>query len=226
MGGHGLQTEPGGLVNNGRNLIVQRWMDQVFGPLRNSKYMEYAKDINQASTHLLEIISDILELSKIEVGEAAFTPEETSLTDIVEYCMSILKQQAEVKGINLQQSVLPDTSKIWADRNMLKQILFNIIGNSIKFTNDGGLVRVETDLETDGTISITVSDTGVGIPADSIATAVEPFGQVRDSAHVSHEGTGLGLPLAKQRVELHGGVLSIESEVGMGTSVKMTFPQP
>ena len=200
------------------------WANETFGPINNARYLEYAKDINNASTHLLAIISDILDLSKIEAGEIDLEPEEIDAQVEVQACLAMLETMASAKQIKLNSITSRGLPRVYADRRALKQILINILSNAIKFTPPGGEVRVYFEPMPKGHITIVVTDTGIGISDRDLAKVLEPFGQSRASALVSHEGTGLGLPLAKSLTELHGGSLNIQSEEGQGTTVKIQLP--
>jgi len=200
------------------------WANESFGPVGNAKYLEYAKDIHNASTHLLAIISDILDISKIEAGETGLDPEELDLSAVIQVCREMLEPMALSKQVNIKFSSSPGVADIYADRRALKQILINILSNAIKFTPQGGEVRISYDTSTATTLAIIVSDTGIGINKRDLEKVLEPFGQSRTGAHISHEGTGLGLPLARSLAELHGGALSIQSEEGEGTVVRIELP--
>lgn len=217
---HELRTPLNAIIG-----FSQVWMGEVFGPVHNAKYMEYARDINSASTHLLEIITDILDLARIEAGESRLEEEVLTFNAVIASCISMLRQRAKSQGIDLSYSPAQPVARLYADRRMMKQILINIVGNSLKFTPAGGSVNITVDVLPDKSSRLTVRDSGIGIPPDQIATALEPFGQVRDDTPLTaHEGTGLGLPLTRDMVETHGGTLDITSAVGQGTAVILTFP--
>lgn len=218
---HELRTPLNAIIG-----FSQIWMDECFGPIRNSKYMEYAKDINYASTHLLEIISDILDLSKIGAQEVELDLQEVELAEVVESCVSMLKDNSKSGGVELNYSISPNTPVLRADRRYLKQIIINIAGNAIKYTKPGGQVNIDFNLTEGKSTLLTISDTGVGIPQKYLGVVMEPFGQARVRSDIAHEGTGLGLPLAKQMVEQHGGWFEIDSEVDKGTIITMCFPPP
>jgi len=216
---HELRTPLNAIIG-----FSQIWMDEVFGPVRNTKYLEYAKDINHASTHLLEIIVDILDLAKIEAGGIRLNLEDFSLDDAITSCVSMLQRSLETGGVSVNFSITPKTLSLRADRRLIKQVLINIVGNALKFTPTGGQVDINVKQAGPASIAIEISDTGIGIPNEALVTVLEPFGQVHQGSYVSHEGTGLGLPLAKQMVELHGGDLKIESTHGAGTVVTIYLP--
>jgi PAS domain S-box-containing protein len=197
--------------------------NQHFGPLGNPRYVDYAEDIHGAGSHLLQVINQILDLAKVESGRMEIEPQTCSLALLVQESAKLVAAQAEAAGLRLETEVadLP----LWADRRLAKQALVNILGNAVKFTPDGGTVRVEAAVA-DGATVIVVSDTGIGMTAEEIATAMEPFGRIDGTAKRSGEGTGLGLPLVKAFLDLHDGRLAIESERGRGTVVRLSFPLP
>lgn len=216
---HELRTPLNAIIG-----FSQIWMDEVFGPLQNSKYKEYAKDINNSGTHLLEIIADILDLSKIVSGEMQLNLEDVNITAVLDYCVTSLGQRSEFNGISFTYHISPDFCLLHADRRMLEQILLNLSENALASTPHDGEVNIDVNTLPNGSTRFVISDTGFGIPAGAINTALEPFGQVRESATVAHSGIGLGLPLAKQKTELHGGSFTINSVEGEGTSVIIDFP--
>ncbi len=197
---------------------------QLFGPLGGDKYREYAEDINASGLHLLEVISDILDISKIEAGELAASDEEVDLPDLVESAIKMLREQAEKNGIMLSRVFPQDCPGLRADPRHIKQIVLNLVSNSLKFTPAGGKIRLEILVGDDQGLLLVVEDTGIGIEESNIEKALEPFGQVGDIYSRPFEGTGLGLPLAKSLAELHGGSLSLESQPGKGTMVTVRFP--
>jgi len=200
------------------------WARQTYGPVGNEKYLEYARDINRASTHLLSIISDILDLSKIEAGEADLTLAPILYAPVVDECLKMLGTLAEAGQVRLSAAPPIGPEIISADKRALKQILINILSNALKFTPKGGQVSVTYDTDIAGMISINITDTGIGIGARDIEKVLEPFGQVRVSTQISHQGTGLGLPLAKRLTELQAGSLSIASTERKGTVVTLRLP--
>ncbi len=197
---------------------------ETFGPIGNAKYSEYIHDIKDSGKHLLELINDILDLSKIEAGKLEMNEEGVDISSIVGSCMTLVKERAQRGGVALEQHVPTDLPLLRADDCKLKQILLNLLTNAIKFTPAGGRVTLEVTTVTDGWISISVADTGIGIAPNDIAKAMEAFSQIDGTLSRQHQGTGLGLPLTKQLVELHGGTLALESEVGVGTTVTVHLP--
>lgn len=197
--------------------------EAMFGPLEN-KYREYAKDINDSGGHLLGIISDILDLSKVEAGELDIEDEGVDVAGAAAVCNTMVSGRAKEAGVALTFDIATAFPTLYADPLRLKQILLNLIGNAIKFTPKGGQVTV-TGYSTDkGAVVLAVKDTGIGISRDDIPRVLEKFGQIRTGHTQAHEGAGLGLALAKSLMERHGGTLEIESEVGKGTTVTIMFP--
>ena len=200
-------------------------MDEVLGPVGNEKYRDYAKDINDSGQHLLEIINDILDLSKIETGQVALREEEIDVPEVVHGCLKLIGERAKSAGVDLIADFDTETYPVLlADRRMLKQILVNLLSNAVKFTPPGGRVTVSAHCDPAAGYTLTIADTGIGIAPDDIPKALARFAQVDARLDRRFEGTGLGLPLSKALVELHGGSLELESEVCVGTTVTIRFP--
>ena len=196
----------------------------LFGPLGNPQYREYAEDIRRSASHLLSIISDILDLSKIEAGRMELHEEMIDVAYVVNSCRTIVKEAAVSAGLTLRALLPGDLPPLYADKRSVRQILLNLLSNAIKFTPSGGSVAVEARLEPAGDLSLVVRDSGIGMSADDIEIVLQPFGQV-ESAHTrSHDGTGLGLPITKSLAEMHGGSMTVESEVGKGSVITVRFP--
>jgi PAS domain S-box-containing protein len=198
--------------------------DKLFGPLGDPRYAEYALDIRESGRHLLMLINDILDLSKIEAGQANLREEQVSLAEIVDVCVRLVGDRAQRGGLTLEIDEFDDFAPLWADRLKLKQILLNLLSNAIKFTPTGGTVGLTAWHTPDGGVAVRISDTGIGMRANDIPAALQPFRQVESTLSRKHEGTGLGLPLTKAIVEMHGGTLAITSVPGKGTSVVFTLP--
>ena len=196
----------------------------LFGPLGNPQYRGYAEDIRRSASHLLSIISDILDLSKIEAGRMELHEEMIDLAQVVNSCRTIVKESAVNEGLALSALLPKDLPPLYADKRSVRQILLNLLSNAIKFTPSGGRVMVEAKLESSGGLALVVRDTGIGMSGEDIEIVLQPFGQV-ESAHTrSHDGTGLGLPITKSLAEMHGGSMTVESEVGKGTVITVRFP--
>jgi PAS domain S-box-containing protein len=199
-------------------------MGRMLGPIGNTKYLEYAKDINASGQHLLALINDILDLSKIEAGKLELHEQVVDVTEVLGASMTLVKERAEEAELNLEMYVSNGLPAIVADQIKVKQAIINLLSNAVKFTGPGGTVSVHAYIETDGNLAIRVADTGAGIAAEDILRVMEPFGQTDNSLTRQHQGTGLGLPLSKALIELHEGTLVLESELGVGTTVTIRFP--
>ncbi|MCH8183887.1 MAG: PAS domain S-box protein [Proteobacteria bacterium] len=198
-------------------------MREMHGPLGSPKYLEYAQDIFDSGNHLLSVINDLLDLSKVESGHFELMDEDIDLLELVERSFLFVKSRAEKKGVRIENGVGPDLPLLRADPRVLKQIFANLLSNAVNFTERGGSVSVSASIDAKGRYCIEVADTGVGIPEDEFDMVLTPFEQAR-SAVRQKEGTGLGLPLAKSFVERHGGELELRSEVGKGTTIAISFP--
>ncbi len=196
---------------------------EIFGPLGDAKYQEYAKDIYASGTHLLSLISDILDISKIEAGELDFMEASVDVGEIIVTSTRMVTDRAERGGITLDLEIPQSLPRLRGDELRLKQILINLLSNAIKFTPKGGQVTIEAIVDGSNAMVWKVVDTGIGISADDLPRVLKPFEQVRDDFAVAHEGTGLGLYLTNGLTELHNGTLDIESEVGKGTTVTVKF---
>ncbi|MBI1260658.1 MAG: PAS domain-containing protein [Rhizobiales bacterium] len=199
---------------------------QMFGDLGHSRYLEYAQLINESGGLLLDLISDILDMSKIEAGKFDLYLEHFSIDEAVESCLRLVRGRAEENGLTLTKTVSPDYCDfmLHADQRSIKQILLNLLSNALKFTPRGG--RVELSLaRAKGMLTIKVCDTGKGIPADQISRLGRPFEQIMGDSSLAKQGTGLGLALVRSLSELHGGSFTLESELGVGTCVTITLPE-
>jgi signal transduction histidine kinase len=189
----------------------------------DEKIAGYVDDINGAGWHLLRVINDILDLSKIEAGKLDLTEEEVELAEVVESCARMIKGQVDENAIELVCDVPSSLPKLIADELKLKQVLINLLSNAVKFTLEHGKVVVRARIEATGLV-ITVADTGIGIEAQDLPKVFKPFTQLNANVSRKFKGTGLGLPLAKALVELHDGTLAIESAVGEGTTLTIRLP--
>jgi signal transduction histidine kinase len=196
---------------------------EVYGPLGDPRYGAYAADIRDSGQHLLNLINDLLDVSKIEFGKVELTEETVDLTGIIDSCMRLMRDRADQAGLELTAHTPPSLPYLRADNRRLKQILLNLMSNAVKFTPEGGQVTVRAALA-DGGLNIVVSDTGIGIAAHDLAKALQPFGQIDSRMTRKYQGTGLGLPLTKSMIELHGGRLRLESAVGRGTTATLWLP--
>jgi signal transduction histidine kinase len=196
---------------------------RTFGPL-SERYHEYAGDIFSSGTHLLALINDILNLSKLEAGQLALEEQEIDLAATVADCISLLETQAREANIRLVVALDRNIHTVRGDERRLRQILINLLSNAVKFTPEGGQVQVSSAL-VEGGLAISVRDSGIGMAPEDIPTAMAPFGQLDRTIRRRQEGTGLGLPLAKHLAELHGAAFTIESKLNAGTTVTFVLPK-
>ncbi|MBF0267549.1 MAG: PAS domain S-box protein [Alphaproteobacteria bacterium] len=197
---------------------------QILGPVGTQKYVEYASDIMVSARHLLEIINDILEMARLEAGQTEFRPTLIDMTTVIETSLRLLHQRISHSGLTLAAKIAPNLPPILGDERRLKQVMINLLGNAIKFTPKEGLIVVEAKPVLDGRLMVRVIDSGVGIAERDIPRALAPFTQVDSVVARRYQGSGLGLPLAKAFVELHGGNLELSSILGKGTTVTLYFP--
>ena len=198
--------------------------NELFGPVGVEQYKQYADDIYGSGEHLLAIINDILDLSKVEAGKFDLIEAEVEVPELCRSAIHIVKGRADEAGITLIKRLPEDPPYLLADPRSLKQMLLNLMSNAIKFSSSGGIVDLETTIGPDGGFRFDIWDAGVGITQEHLDTILSPFEQV-DTAHARHhQGTGLGLPLVKAFIEMHGGRVEIESEVDEVTTVSLFFP--
>jgi signal transduction histidine kinase len=194
----------------------------MFGPL-NERYRSYGGDIFYSGNHLLELINEILDLSKLEAGQLELHEEDIDVESTIRESRRLIEFQAQKSGVELSEAIEERLPLLRADDRRFRQILINLFSNAVKFTPEGGRVHVSVR-RLNGGIAIAIRDTGIGISPDQIPKALQPFGQIDSKISRKYEGTGLGLPLAKHLVELHGGTLTIRSEVNVGTTVTLILP--
>jgi signal transduction histidine kinase len=217
---HELRTPLNAIIG-----FSQMMRDQTLGPMGNEQYTEYSADIHKSGQHLLDIINDVLDLSKIEAGNLELQIHETTLPTVIDAVRRLIEPRAVTKNIALHMDVAHDVpATIYADGRALKQILLNLLSNAVKFTPPGGRVTMRITRNINGTVAVTVSDTGRGIAKDHLPLVMLPFHQVDGPFTSSDGGTGLGLPISASLAVLHGGDLQLESEVGKGTTVLVTIP--
>jgi two-component system, cell cycle sensor histidine kinase PleC len=214
---HELRTPLNAVI--GFSEVMQK---ALFGPLGHAKYQEYARDIYASGSYLLEVINDILDMSKIEAGRMTLDIGSVDVADIIADSMKVVSQAAAERNITLDRSG-PLHLTLEADRRALKQVFLNLLSNAVKFTRDGGSVEV-TLLQTRSHVKISIKDTGIGIPEVDIAKLGRPFEQVENQFSKSHQGSGLGLAISRALIELHGGSLRIMSREGQGTTVTCMLP--
>ncbi|HEY0521981.1 MAG TPA: ATP-binding protein, partial [Stellaceae bacterium] len=196
---------------------------ESFGQLGDARYREYAANIRDSGRFLLGRINDILDFSKLDSGRLLLDEETIDLTETLAAVRKMVTAQAADAGVGLRMEAASDLLCVRADPRRIRQVLFNLMNNAIKFTPAGGEVTV-TAMRRDAEIAISIADTGIGIAPEDIPTALERFGQIDGSLARRYEGAGLGLPLSKRLVELHGGKLELTSEVGVGTMVSILLP--
>lgn len=195
---------------------------EVLGPIDNAQYADYINDIHMSGAYLLELINDILDMSRIEAGRLTLETKPCSLRSLLDDCIHIVSAQAEAQKIELQPSI-PKDIEVVLDKRAIKQVMLNLMSNAIKFTPEGGAVQLLAEMD-QASVHIYVKDTGIGIEENAISKLGKPFQQVENQLTKCHSGTGLGLAISRSLVDLHGGHLSIESEVGVGTTVLVTLP--
>jgi PAS domain S-box-containing protein len=198
-------------------------MEERFGPIGSDRYRSYLRDIHLSGEHLMSLINDLLDLSKVEAGKFDLNFEAVSLNDVIRECVALMQPQANRERIIIRTSLSSVVPNVVADLRSLRQILLNLLSNAIKFTRSGGQVIVATALEESGEVVVRIRDTGIGMTAGDIETAMTPFRQV-NTAGRPHEGTGLGLPLTKALVEANRASFAIDSIPNQGTLVRVTFP--
>lgn len=196
---------------------------QHFGQLGSAKYRDYAEDINDSGQHLLALVNDLLDVAAIEAGKRTIKKEDIQVRELLDSCVKVIEVAAREKNISVSVSVPATAATISADKRSMVQIFHNLLSNAVKFTGEGGAIEVGAEA-TAGTMVFRVSDNGAGISAERLPRITEPFSHSDSGAHHTHDGTGLGLSIVKGLVEAHGGHLSIESEVGVGTVVSFTLP--
>jgi signal transduction histidine kinase len=196
--------------------------ERMFGEL-NEKQAEYTEDILSSGRHLLSLINDILDLSKVEAGRMELELTKFDLPMAIDNALTLIRERASRHGIKLHHNVDERLGELTGDERKIKQILLNLLSNAVKFTPEGGRVDVDA-VPSDGVVEISVSDTGIGISPQDQETIFEEFRQVGTDYAQKREGTGLGLTLTRRFVELHGGKIWVESEVGKGSRFTFTLP--
>lgn len=197
---------------------------EIFGPLGSDRYRTYLNDIWDSGRHLLGIVDDVLDMSKVEVGTLELDPVELRLEDVFDHCARLMTPACDQKAIRLTTSCPAGNIRFEADERRVNQIMLNIVSNAVKFSPEGSTIEITGELSDRGALVIAVRDHGCGIADEDIETVLKPFGQVASTYARSHGGTGLGLPISKSFVERHGGTLKIASVAGEGTKVMILFP--
>ena len=197
---------------------------ETFGAHSVSMYKDYSADIHSSGKHLLGLINEILDLSRIEAGRYELNEEPVSLARVVEDCHHLMKLRAGNRGIIIHDMFEPDLPRLWADERAVRQICLNLLSNAIKFTMQGGEIWLKVGRTESGGQYMSVRDTGPGIPEEEIPIVLASFGQGSNSIKSAEQGAGLGLPIAKNLIDLHGGAFTLNSKLRIGTEVIATFP--
>ncbi|MCW8835721.1 MAG: PAS domain S-box protein [Rhodospirillales bacterium] len=197
---------------------------ELFGPVGNNRYLDYLNSIGESAHHLLNVINDILDVSKIEAGSIDLMEVEMDVQSTIDATVRLIRRRAEKEKLSIVHNLPENIPALRADERRVKQMILNLLSNAVKFTPSGGTITLSVKNEEHKGLFIQVADTGIGISADDMVKAMSPFGQVDSSLARRYEGTGLGLPLTKGLIELHGGSLEMESEPGKGTTVRVRFP--
>jgi two-component system cell cycle sensor histidine kinase PleC len=198
--------------------------DMINSGVFADKTLEYSGLINESGRHLLNLINDILDLAKIEAGRLTLQESVVDLRLTISDCVSLMNAKATNGGVELSAYFAPDLPSVFADDRALRQVIINLLSNAVKFTPRGGKVDIEAELQSDGTIAIAVTDTGIGIATEDLQRVFENFGQGRHDVVSNDKGTGLGLPIVKGLVGAHGGSIALNSQPGTGTSVTIILP--
>jgi signal transduction histidine kinase len=197
-------------------------MDERFGPIGNERYKDYLKDIHMSGAHVMSLVNDLLDLSKIEAGKLELNFNAVDANRIISECVSIMQPQANRERVIMRMSLASNLPAISADERSLRQIILNLLSNAVKFNEPGGQVIISTAVSDTGHAIIRIRDTGIGMSEQDIETALEPFRQLATARQTS--GTGLGLPLTKALVEANHAFFAIKSKKQEGTMVEVTFP--
>ncbi len=201
-------------------------LKEMFGPLGHDKYAEYLNDVHMSAKHLLEIINEVLDMSKIEAGRVDMDESEIDLSKLVASVNRMMASKAFSSGIEFREVSEEGLPMLYGDQRLIRQILINLVTNAVKYSKSSDVIETSVGLTEKGGLFLRVSDQGVGIPKERLHDVMEPFGQIHDPTRAEpFQGTGLGLPLAKAMAELHGGALTIDSDTGKGTQVTISFPK-
>ena len=217
---HELRTPLNGILGFADAMVAE-----IHGPMVPKDYREYADIIKNSGNHLLDLINDVLDLSKIDAGKVDLDMDRINVRDLLSECLDLIGHRTDEAELSLFHNIDENVSAdIHGDARRIKQVFLNLLSNAIKFTPQGGEIEVSIKDAAPGLLAVTVSDTGCGLAAEDIPVVLSEYGQAEHGLEHVVEGTGLGLPISKKLVELHGGALTIDSRVGEGTAVTVTFP--
>ena len=216
---HELRTPLNAIIGFSETMVTE-----LLGPVGTPQYKEYAGDILSSGQHLLDIITDILDVSKIEAGELRISESLLEIDAVIEDALRMVRARAASAGHQITTTYPDEMPHLLADRRAVLQVILNLVSNALKFSRDGDDIAVTVTNPLDGPLSIAIADTGIGMAEEDVPRALSLFGQVEGCMERSYEGTGLGLPLSDRLMELHGGSLAIESVLGEGTTVTLEFP--
>ncbi len=197
----------------------------LFGPLGNTRYAEYVASIQQSGQHLLSLINDILDMSRIEAGRVELNEDRIDIGMLLDDCLDLVMVQARAKNVRVDIVRAQSDGALWADERAIRQMVLNLLSNGVKFTAEGGSVTVEHGTAADGWYEISITDTGIGMAENEVARVFEPFARGGSQlVRQQYDGTGLGLPITRRLVELHGGRIQLKSQLGLGTTATLRFP--
>jgi two-component system cell cycle sensor histidine kinase PleC len=217
---HELRTPLNAIIG-----FSEMMLKHTFGPVGHDKYDEYLGDMHLSAQHLLDIINEVLDMSKIEAGKMELDEVSFDIGALIKSVIRMVASRAFGSDLKMDTNIASGLPYLTADERLIRQVLINLATNAVKFSQKGGHINISAHMLPDDRLEVIVKDDGVGIPQEKIKRALEPFGQVSDNPEdARQQGTGLGLPLAKAMVELHGGEMDLESEEGRGTSVYVRFP--
>jgi PAS domain S-box-containing protein len=216
---HELRTPLNAIIG-----FSEMMMNGTLGSIENQNYIEYLGDIKFSAQHLLQIINDVLDMSKIEAGKMPLDEENIDILGLLDSVRRLMVAKAEASQVVIKMDMPDNLPKLRGDERLIRQVFLNLLSNAVKFSKQGGEVTIKIS-DKIGPLSIHIIDKGIGIPKDQINEVIEPFGQASDPRVNKGQGTGLGLPIAKAMMDMHGGELKIESETNVGTTVSCVFPQ-
>jgi signal transduction histidine kinase len=216
---HGFRTPLNAII--GFSEIMER---EMFGKIGIPRYIEYVKDIRSSAQHLLRLIEDVVDLSKAESGALELEESDIDVAAAIRSVCLMQRDRAGQAGVQLVHEVAADLPRLRGDRRRVRQLLQNLVSNAVRFTSRGGQVSVSASLESGGRIALSIADSGSGIDAAEIPSVFDPFAGIGRLQDIGGGGTGLGLPLCKGLMDLHGGTITLASQIGKGTTVVATFP--